>query len=422
MVHVLHAHWSPASAPTQSGAILFWAEVPPGTGVKGTSAGRNHPFCAGADSLRDLLGRGQGEQARAETFTLLLPSSTRRPLPSPQLGAGPGRRTKSPALRPWNISGLRVDPVEAIAILMARLDEERSPADVRLADSVRYWQRAAGLALEALAQQRLIPGLKRFDDALYARWLPLLDGHRVAELGETMPPVCRAGRELMADDGTVDGSPAPEALLRDFLEETCDALARTWAYGASDRSGDPSEPGSRWVHSLFGPRAPIEASAAQLESLQRSHRLWLRNLGLAGDEHFRVALRLSAPDPIPNPAPDSVPDHQREQDAWLLDFFLQARDDPSLLVGAGDIWRGGETLAGLGRLKDPQEKLLAGLGYAARFFTPLEHVLQESSTPEGLELNAQDAFQLYARVRPTSRRGRLQRPHPSLVEPLQRPS
>ena len=147
MVQVLHAHWLSASAPTRSGAILFWAEVPPETGAKGASSGRNHSFCAGADSLRDLLGRGQGEQARTETFTLLLPSSTRRPLPSPQLSAiGPGRETKSPALRPWNITGLRMDPVEAVAVLTEWLDEERQPADVRLGASVRYWRRATGLS------------------------------------------------------------------------------------------------------------------------------------------------------------------------------------------------------------------------------------------------------------------------------------
>lgn len=99
MVHVLHAHWRLASTPAQSGAILFWTEVPPESGTKRGSS-RNHPFCASADVLENLLG---GERAQDETFTLLLPSSTRRPLPSPQLGAIPGRKTKSPALRPLEL-------------------------------------------------------------------------------------------------------------------------------------------------------------------------------------------------------------------------------------------------------------------------------------------------------------------------------
>jgi SNF2 family DNA or RNA helicase len=395
MVQVLHAHWRPASAPDQCGATLFWAEVPPETGAnrkaKRTSSRKNHPFCADADALRDLLGC---EQAQAETFTLLLPSSTRRPLSSPQLGAIPGRQTRSPALRPWRVTGLRKDPVEAIALLTRWMEEVRS--DVRPGASLRYWQRAASLALEALAQQKLVPGLKQFHDDLYGRWLPLLDGHRVAELAEAMPPVCRADTEsgMGLDTGlAADGSPSPEALLRDFLEETCDALVREWAT-APEADGEQSEPGSRWVSSLFGWREPIEASAAQLESLKRSHRLWLRNLKLAGDEHFRVALRLSAPESSPEPGP------MHREDAWSLEFLLQSRHDPSLLVGAADIWWGGEALAGLRRLKDPQEKLLTGLGYAARFFTPLAHALQQSSTPEGLQLNAQEAFQFMRECAP----------------------
>ena len=376
MAYVLHAHWRPASAPAQSGAILFWAEAPPESGAK--SSGRDHPFRASASALRELIGGGQEQ---AETFTLLLPSSTRRPLPSPQLGTSPGRQTKYPALRPWNIAGLRVEPLEAVAILMEWLDEGRAPTGVRLGASVLYWQQAAQLALEALAGQRLIPGLKRFDDALHARWLPLLDGHRVAELAEAMPPVCRA---------EAGSTVAPEALLRDFLEETCDALSRAWTSAPGplrdvsvlDASQPGSEPGLRWARALFGPSRPISVSEAQRESLLRSHRLWLRNLELAGDEHFRVALRLSEP--------DHAPDDQ--EGAWSLNFFLQAHDDPSLLLGAADIWRGGESLAGLRRLKEPQEKLLAGLGHAARFFAPLEHALQESSVPAGLALNATEAF------------------------------
>jgi superfamily II DNA or RNA helicase len=272
-------------------------------------------------------------------------------------------------LRAWNIPGLQLAPAEAVSVLTEWLEADRIPPDVRLGDSLRYWQRAAQLALETLARQRLIPGLRRLDGGLYTRWLPLLDGHRLDRLAEAMPPVCRAAAEEASGPGT---------LLKSFLEETCDALVRAWSF-APEAMWDPTDPGSRWVQALFDPPAPIKVSVAQRASLERSHQLWLRSLKLAGDEHFRVALQLSAPA------------KQTKGRNWSLSFALQAQDDPSLLVQATDVWHAGEALGGVRRLKEPQEKLLTGLGYAARFFKPIERALKRAA-PEGLRLSADEAF------------------------------
>src|SRR4051794_33080794 len=168
-MYVLHAHWQPSSKPAQSGAVLFWAETYPES-KPGKRSSRDHPSCAGADALRALLGR---DEARTETFTLRLPGNTRKPLPSLQGQTEPdGRRKRKPTLRAWNIPGLWLAPVDAVSVLTEWLEADRVPPDVRLGDSLRYWQRAAQLALETLARQRLIPGLKRLGDGLYARWLP----------------------------------------------------------------------------------------------------------------------------------------------------------------------------------------------------------------------------------------------------------
>jgi SNF2 family DNA or RNA helicase len=361
-VRVLHAHWRPSSP---DGALLFWAEVQPDE-VPGRSS-RKHPFCADAGNLRDLLGETGAE---VETFTLLLPGNSRRPFPSPQLrGAELGRRGRR-ALRAWEIQGLR--PGRAVEVLMRLLEPGSLSPDVRLGDSLRYWQRAAQLALEALAGQQVIPGLKHRQEGLYARWLPILDHERLERLAGAMPPVCRADPK---------GPPAPKALLENFLEETCDTLAREWS-SAPEPPKDPTEPGSRWVRALFGRPEPVRLSAAQREDLERSHRLWLRNLRLAGDEHFRVAFRLSAPN---------------RGNRWSLDFALQARDDPSLLVPAAAVWRG--TASDVRRLVNPREKLLTGLGYAARFFGPLERALRRSA-PERLQVNTEDAFRFLRECAP----------------------
>ena len=329
--------------------------------------------------------------AEVETFTLLLPGNSRRPFPSPQLrGAELGRRGRR-ALRAWEVQGLR--PGRAVEVLMRLLEPGSLSPDVRLGDSLRYWQRAAQLALEALAGQQVIPGLKHREDGLYARWLPILDHERLERLAGAMPPVCRADPK---------GLLPPKALLENFLEETCDTLAREWS-SAPEPLKDPTEPGSRWVRALFGQPEPVRLSEAQREDLERSHRLWLRNLRLAGDEHFRVAFRLSAPN---------------RGNRWSVDFALQARDDPSLLVPAAAVWRGAE--GDVRRLVNPREKLLTGLGYAARFFEPLERALRRSA-PERLQVNTEDAFRLSARVRALVGRERLRCPGASLVAPPRSP-
>jgi hypothetical protein len=93
-------------------------------------------------------------------------------------------------LRVWEVQGLR--PGRAVEVLMRLLEPGSLSPDVRLGDSLRYWQRAAQLALEALAGQQVIPGLKHRQDGLYARWLPILDHERLERLAGAMPPVCRA--------------------------------------------------------------------------------------------------------------------------------------------------------------------------------------------------------------------------------------
>ena len=172
--------------------------------------------------------------AKAETFTLLVPGNSRRPFPSVQLPGADRHRRGRRALRAWEIQGLR--PARAVEVLVRLLEPDSLPPDVRLGDCQR--------ALEALAGQQTIPGLKHREDGLYARWLPLLDNQRLERLAAAMPPVCRADPKE---------APAPRVLLEDFLEETCDALVREWS-SPPEPLKEPSEPGALRAS---GARSPL---------------------------------------------------------------------------------------------------------------------------------------------------------------------
>jgi SNF2 family DNA or RNA helicase len=145
----------------------------------------------------------------------------------------------------------------------------------------------------------------------------------------------------------------------------------------------------------------VDASPAQLQALAQSQRIWLRNLQPAGDAAFRVAFRLEAPLQRAAAAADDAQPFVPATPDWQLHYLLQARDDPSLLTPADQVWKTrGNVLKRLGRrFEQPQEKLLAGLGYAARLFPPVAESLK-SARPTGFSLDPQQAYSFMREAAP----------------------
>jgi SNF2 family DNA or RNA helicase len=381
-MHVLHAHWRPPEKPADSEQLLLWAETNQPSQVE-IEKHQRHPFSADVASLWRLLeplnlplGGAAASEAR-----LWLPSTSAGPLPSPQLQAD-REKPAEVSFRPWIVCGLALPPAEVT--LLVKLAE--APG-LRLGSDLRYWQTAAYLVHEALAQHKLRPGLEpipKKKGVYLARWYPVLDGPkdspRLAELARRMPPLCRA------EATDPEAPPVPLKLLESFLTVATDALARRWAKSPT-QTLDPAEPAHRWLLMLFANEATVSGSTEQLSHLYQAYQGWQRQLQLAGDANFRVALRLVEP--------------AEPQQPWTIHFLLQAKDDPSLLVRAADVWQAkGNLLENLGRrFEGAQEKLLAGLGYAARLFEPLRRGLA-SAKPEGVALSADEAFGFLREVAP----------------------
>ena len=395
---VLHTHWQPPRSPTDSGGILFWAETSEGNPPawqRGRLAEnpkpKEHPFCTPILTLRDIL-EHSGRLASAEDSqtTILVPTTRSGPQPSPGLAhAWELDKTTPPFLAPWVITGLRLPPGEAITILvqlpaLGQLEQD-ARTHIVLADDSRYWHTVAILALETMAAHKVVPVLVQSEageKSYHARWLPVLDGPkdgpRLALLERSMPAVCRAEKAERAEPAS------PRALLLTFLNTTCDALARAWgqasAPGVNLNEDDPTH---RWLAALFTANPTVKTAPAPLQSLAASHRLWMRNLHLAGDAAFRITFRLEAP----------AQQSEKQNPDWQLHYLLQARDDPSLLIPAETVWKtSGNVLTELNhRFEQPQEKLLAGLGYAARLFQPIAASLK-IKRPTQLSLETPQAY------------------------------
>src|SRR5205085_71962 len=122
----------------------------------------------------------------------------------------------------------------------------------------------------------------------------------------------------------------------------------------------------------------VDLKGPEADALYTAWQSWAGQSQVAGDDVFRITFRLEPP---------------AAHGPWALAFLLRAADDPSLIVPAAQIWRErGTAFSYLDRrFEHPQERLLAGLGYAARIFPPLETGLRRKA-PDRALLSAQEAF------------------------------
>ncbi|MBN1217494.1 MAG: DEAD/DEAH box helicase [Anaerolineae bacterium] len=389
-MHVLHAHWHFPTGPTDKEGMLLWAENSEATRTKKRGrAGKTaqpHPFCTDPTLTGLLLKKltHTTVQRQINWLTLLLPTTRSGPQPSPQLVHDWEIEDTQAVLSPWLVAGVWLSAEETFHFLTHLPVNEDVSSHLTLGNEVRYWQTVTNLVLETLAQQKILPVLAQPDPkraTFDARWLPVLDGPqdgpRVARLLEAMPPLCR----VEADAPT--NAPSPRVILETFLNTITDALARRWGKAPSRLYPD-RDAAHAWLNALFTASPNVSGSVAQLKHLSQNHQLWLRNLHVAGDKTFRIAFRLEAP---------AQQSQAKTEAPWRLHYLLQARDDPSLLVPAQQVWRvRGNALNALNRrFEQPQEKLLAGLGHAARLFSPLKHGLKTAS-PTALSLSTQEAF------------------------------
>jgi SNF2 family DNA or RNA helicase len=384
MNDILHLTWLPPLK-----RLFLWGETgdaPPRRGRK--AALPVHPFQSDPSRLRAIA--PAGAQLEEQTLTFWLPTADAGPVPSPELletGAA-GAPAGAPKLAPWRVTGLLVPVAPALDLLL------QPPAGWQGAD-FRAWRVAALLAMEILAGQQALPGLERDGFRLRATWLIRPEpatAQKIAALARALPPLCRAAAPTPTE------APAPRALLDDFLATAVDAAIRdlrlderrptTDERGRSKALKNPgrrpvvggqSSPGGKWLAALTGPDPIVDLKGPEADTLYKAWQAWAGQGQVAGDDVFQITFRLEPPD--------------RADDAWGLAFLLRATDDPSLLVPATQIWRErGATLSYLDRrFEQPQERLLAGLGYAARLFPPLETSLRHKA-PDRARLSVDEAF------------------------------
>ena len=303
------------------------------------------------------------------------------------------------------VAGVTAPLLEALPRLaaMTAAETEHAPA------SLAAWSLAAKLALDLVGRERIVPRIVPANGRTEARFAVALalpeDAERVGELAKGFPlaahavPASSAGRKRGPKMPEVW---APEALLRAFLDATADALVRAAvSLDALPRSGGQKAAHVPWerrfIAALAGPDARFAPEGFQERALARDLDAWIRPALGAELGAPRACFRLDLPGAEGGEARSGAP----PTDAFPLRFFLQAAEDPSLLVPASEVLRGRRhALRRLGNsFHAAEEHLLRALAMAARLFAPIERSLREAR-PEAVLLDAAEAWAFLTEAAP----------------------
>ncbi|MCD6207416.1 MAG: hypothetical protein J7J06_05410 [Methanosarcinales archaeon] len=439
-MQVLHAIWN-------TGRLHLWAEssalpltVPPRRGRPPKKAKpKAHPFSLPGNVLRDVIvDTFGGTPSAIATGTFLLPSTRKGPLPSPWLILEEDCVSeKATTLSAWNIEMLVFDAHHAFDLLLGL--PAHPPHGIAFGGTLGFLIEAAIFSLELIAREQFVPAIK----GNAAVWKAVISGddlERVHTLAEAMPPACRAfapqdddGLEAAAQSQSQSPSstsppshssslpPSPRDLIMSFIDLTVDAFVRR---SIKEASLFPPRRGRRpavtplpqqFLTALSSRNSALDAPAEALDAFSDGITGWLSGLkSSAPDVLFRTCFRLDSPPERSNDlGGDEVGvgdedrngnegrdrgrkrrrDANRDYDIWSVHFFLQATDDPSLLIPAETVWKTrSKTLTFLKRkFKNPQEQLLADLGRASQVFPEIEASL-EDARPVGFGMSTSQAY------------------------------
>ncbi|MFE5580069.1 SNF2-related protein [Kitasatospora sp. NPDC056531] len=395
---VLHALWR------ADGRLALWAEdarTHPGAAEPQPDrpAPRAHPYACPAGELATVLGGiGPGlgwlaGQAPERWATLLLPTVGALPAPSPDLPVTPPRG--GAVLTPWRVPALLFDAAAAAQLLGEVHDPHwavtgtdlpgTGRVEVVYGPSLRWLTGVHDLAWRAVGRGRLLPLPVSADGRPQARWRPdpTPAGHReAAALAAGCPPV------LLGEWPT--GAGTGEALLDAALGALVDAEARA-ALADHPLPAAGAATADRWLHALGTPSGELgDVPAEDFAELRHRIDAWYAAAEPA-DPALRLCIRLLEP---LGPDPDD-PEGRPSDDAWQLEFLLQAVDEPSLLVRAADLHEGGAAHAALARKatdgREPADVLVAELARAAHRCPALEG-LRHRPRPSALPLDRAGAL------------------------------
>ncbi len=296
----------------------------------------------------------------------------------------------------WQVPSVLISKDEAIHFLVL-LQQKDIP--YKLGASLVYWRALGQFILELIDKGAFYPSIELSDttDCYTARWKPIFKDECAVYLHKlvaTMPSLCRSFTindytalflSTHFIEETIDvfikknPGPLPSFLDTPLPAQSLQRLLRSWLtelLGQDEESNDKS-----FSREIQGRNRVTNAFATELLRQVRVDQIQLSNKLTYVDpqekKRFTLLLQLKHP--------------ELQKKPWHLTFFLQAIDDPSLILSA-------ETLGNLSfshpeifaSYEDPQDRLLRDLYKASCIFTKLSQSLEEK-LPSQISLTNEEA-------------------------------
>ncbi|MFD3324555.1 DEAD/DEAH box helicase [Streptomyces sp. NPDC058701] len=298
--------------------------------------------------------------------------------------AGAGRfeslTVVTPDLRRTAVTALVLPVGEALPLLTrarAALFGAESPPDrggpSHPGSATAFWGAAALLALGFAARGQLLPGLSPGGrDAWRIGPLAPADLDAVRELAAAMPPGAHC--VPLTADGPLR-LPAPEPLLRAFLDAVADTLPRSPAAPAA--AGGP-------------------AYAAREPRLQPGLRDWAAEVAAGHDAGVRISLRIELVETpeayVESPDEGADADDRNAASSFRAVLQMHSLADAALVADAADVWAGAGAAAAAFPPRARMDALRA-LRRAARLWPALDPLLG-AAVPDAVGLADEEVAEL----------------------------
>lgn len=387
-------------AGAENGHFWLWAERP----ADHTATASAYPFDAGASHLVSALmtfAPGHRVPGSGKPPFLWAPTTAQGTVvPSSGIIADvPAEGVLT--LRPYTITAFSLPGPLALDFLCACVGHESLAPGVLIGSTLAWWARLLRFNGALVAREQFIPSVRAYDGGSdpshtnwRANWQPIVtgpDSQRLGRLLKVMPGACRA---LSLSSDAPPHRPASEVATA-FLVRMTDTLVRTALNGPLqlvDKRGrvavlkNPTLH-DQWLKSLSGAEGTLNLDATEANQLAEQVRTWQRPVMVSADTAFQLCFRLEEP---AGDAPEGA--------SWRINYLLQAKDDPSLLLPVAEVWKPRGRVGKLleSRHFEPREYTLTALGQAAALCSPVEGSLA-SPTPSGARLDAGRAHDFLSR-------------------------